>query len=76
MTDEIKIDRNMPIPAQARRSSLKYPFADLDIGESFFVPGRTGAQLSGFISWNRPKKFATRTVIENGVKGVRVWRTA
>ena len=65
----IKIDQNVPIPARENR---KYPFKQMEIGESFFVPGKISSDLSTAIY--RPKKFTFRTTIESGVKGVRVWR--
>jgi hypothetical protein len=55
--------------------SWKYPWKELNPGDSFFVPGRTIKAISA-MSCNRSKmdgrKYACRT--ENG--GVRVWRIA
>ena len=56
-----------------------YPFAMMEIGESFFVPKTPRQHFNGSNSYATRKlgrKFATRTLIENGVKGTRVWRTA
>jgi len=68
----INIQKNIPIPPEKKRNV--YPYKDMEIGESFFVPTgkiqivcnanyRTGKQLG--------KKFIARK--EN--EGVRVWRT-
>ena len=68
----IDIQKNIPIPPEKKRNV--YPYKDMEIGESFFVPTgkiqivcnanyRTGKQLG--------KKFIARK--EN--EGVRVWRT-
>ena len=65
----IKIDKNVPMP-----SAGKYPFGDMDVGDSFFVAGKTAAQMGGTMHFRKPKKFTTRTVTENGVKGIRIWR--
>ena len=75
---EIKIDKNVELsPSMTGRSKKsKYPFAELEIGDSFFVEGKTAGQFGGWRNYHRPKKFSERTVIENGVKGLRVWRIA
>ena len=68
----INIQKNIPIPPEKKRNV--YPYKNMEIGESFFVPTgkiqivcnanyRTGKQLG--------KKFIARK--EN--EGVRVWRT-
>lgn len=74
---EIKIDNNIPIPLV--RGKSKYPFAKLEIGESFFVPekstnflGAIRAKFARILS----RKFIIRSVTENGVKGIRVWRVS
>ena len=67
---EIKIETGFPVPIRTR---AKYPWAEMKVGDSFFVPVKvpsdiniTGARLNtGF-------KFVRRTV--DG--GVRVWRVA
>ena len=67
---EIKIESGIPAPTGGR---FKYPWAEMNVGDSFFVPGKnignipiTHATLkTGF-------KFVRSTV--DG--GVRVWRIA
>jgi hypothetical protein len=64
-----------------------FPFSIMEVGDSFFVPlnGKTREQvqlnINHSIRYHRKKvtfsdtyKFATRTVEEGGVKGVRCWR--
>jgi hypothetical protein len=70
--DEIKIDKNIPVPSRGARR--RYPIATMKIGDSFFVPGVEAQALSSTIANNRPKKFTRRTVVERGIRGVRVWR--
>lgn len=51
----------------------------MEIGSSFFVAGSDPTAISGSRSYQESKrgwKLVTRTVVENGVKGVRVWRVA
>lgn len=89
---QYKIDKNLPIPPRPRRKrTSKYPIADMEIGDSFFVP--TGpfkaAQDSKMKSirtrlhYLRNEKriepharFEHRVVTEDGRTGVRVWRIA
>ena len=69
---EIKIDDNVPMPTRPK----KHPLGQLEIGQSYFVAGMPSNNVTGNFVYHRPKKFTVRTVTENGVNGVRVWRTA
>ena len=72
----MKIDKGVPIPLKGARGS-KYPFAEMVVGESFFVPEKTPSQITPIGIHHAKRlgfKFTPRTVIENGIKGVRVWR--
>lgn len=72
----IKIDKDIPPPPLGRAPATRYPFADLEVGDSFFIPGATPQSISGSTSWARnkltPRKFTVRTV----EGGTRVWRVA
>lgn len=72
----IKIEKGLPVPTK-RSGPTKYPFADMTTGDSFFVAGANSSALWGSI-WSYKNRhggnFTARTVTENGVKGVRVWR--
>jgi hypothetical protein len=71
----IVIEKNVPIPTKSRGSSL--PFHQMEVGDSFFVirsaTGAKGAIKKAQEALNF--KFTYRTVTEQGVKGVRIWRT-
>lgn len=54
----------------------KYPWRQMQVGDSFFVAGRTSRCICKDASAYRPMRFRTKTVIVNGERGVRVWRTA
>lgn len=72
----IKIDKDVPLPEGAARSTT-YPFEDMEINDSFFVPGKNSDQLTNAASHWRKKNgwsFACRNTEEEGVKGARVWR--
>lgn len=71
----IKIDKGIPLPKQVRTS--KYPFADLGVGDSFFVPGVKAASLGNAAKHHAARtghSYRSRTVTEDGVLGARIWR--
>lgn len=70
------IENNVPIP-RLKQPAAKYPFRDLQVGQSFFVPDVAAREKSMRAQvYTAAKhlgvKFTTR--VENG--GVRVWRIA
>lgn len=67
-----KIEKGIPVPAH--HPSTKFPLAVMEIGDSFFVVGVTIVSLHQGFRRHRPKRFISRTVVEEGVRGVRVWR--
>lgn len=84
----IAIDKGIPVPAVNNgRSTAKWPFAQMQPGDSFFAAGcvQTNAQKKNgerIIAANNGKrcipgsKWTSRCVVENGVSGVRIWRVA
>ena len=74
-----KIDKDFPIPEMHGGRWSKWPWRDMKIGDSFFMPGKTiiKASREAWAAHHRINmKFACRTVTENGVKGVRIWRVS
>ena len=69
----IAITKGLPTP-RGRRA--KYPFRDMEIGDSFFAPGSSVIGIHGCARRHRPMKFTCRSMVENGVAGIRVWRIA
>jgi len=79
-----KVQDDHPVTAKPK---LKYPFDRMKVGDSFFAPGQVtarkgtagqGAAHSAAKAYGRAHglKFTGKTVVENGVKGVRIWRTS
>jgi len=70
------IEKAVPPPASfGRGAKPKYPFARLEVGDSFFVPGMRARALSNAAQWHTQKtgaKFQCVTV--DG--GARCWRIA
>jgi len=76
---EFAIDNDIPLSVHAQ---ARYPFRELQVGQSFFVSDpkrfvgcRRSASVMGLRLGNGVK-FVTRTITENGVKGVRIWRVS
>lgn len=69
---KIEIETGVPLPHKGRWRAL-YPWRDMIIGDSFFVPGKTPKTMTGSAAHARKQlgfKFTLRSV--DG--GVRVWR--
>lgn len=81
---EYKIEKDVPLRESRGGRRFKYPFPDLEVGDSFFVPlpagkklGRHQADMASVAILYRRKRgngwdYTTRQ--EKG--GVRIWRTA
>jgi hypothetical protein len=68
----ITIDKNIPLP----RHYMKYPFKEMDVGDSFLTKANRNAVTGASAYWGRKlnTRYINREVAENGVEGVRVWR--
>jgi len=74
---EFKIEKGVPVPLKkGRNRSSKYPFKDMEIGDSFHVVGmKRGALGSRAVFYRKEHPgwdFTVRTV--DG--GTRIWRIA
>lgn len=75
---EFVIDKGVPIPQAPRGRRPKYPFAQLEVGDSFFVAGESRKIVTNLSRLAHSHKtrhggdFVTRVV--DG--GARVWRVA
>jgi hypothetical protein len=55
-----------------------YPWTLLEIGDSFFVHDRSQNQMCSMAcnaTVRTSLKFTTRVAIENGIRGIRIFRT-
>lgn len=72
-----EISANIPMPAPAGRARRGYPWEELAVGESFFMPVGKKASTSSVTRANKllaPRVFYSRRWTEHGVDGIRVWR--
>lgn len=77
----ITIDKGVPLPTQRTHSSKIPAIYEMSTGESTFISGlskddlnRMRVRLSAH-GRRHGKAYATRTLTEDGVKGLRIWRT-
>lgn len=87
------ISNDVPLPVKKLREKragrkARYPFAELEIGQSFFVPNaclsKKARKTDDMIVFSAvparkrhpDRKFVCRATVENDVHGVRVWRVA
>lgn len=66
----IPIDKNMPIPPRAQR---KYPWGEMEIGDSFFVKGRNVKDFHAQI-YMAGRRFKRKFALRKTDEGIRVWR--
>ncbi len=66
----IKIEKNIPIPAY----NNKYPWAGMEIGDSFFVSGATMKGVGGGL-YSCGRRAGFKITVRSVDGGVRVWRT-
>ena len=74
---EFKIEQGVPMTQGRGPKALKYPWREMKVGDSVFIPDKTPASLRTSIDYAKWKMesgtdFKARTV----EGGVRVWRTA
>jgi hypothetical protein len=65
----IEIESGIPIP-EPKWSSKKYPIKEMEVGDSFFAPGRKSTTMHPNFHRYKPRKFRCRKEGD----GVRVWR--
>ena len=82
----IQIDKNIPVPAETEVSrNTRYPWLEMDIGDSFFQSPHGSEDQKACRTrmvgarTNRRREhgedYVIACVTENGIDGVRVWKT-
>ncbi len=69
------IEKNVPLPEKNIR--WKYPFDQMEVGDSFFVANKESTQMSALCKRAGKRleaRFVTAKAETNDAKGVRVWR--
>ncbi len=68
------IEKGVPIPLQANTPLRRYPWAEMEVGDSFFAPIMPGS-ISGQIR-NAQRRHGHKYTTRKVCGGVRVWRIA
>jgi len=72
------VEMSIPIPPRPRRGrGPAYPWGEMNVGASFFVPlarGKFSAHYARMKASPGNGTYEIRRVVEDGVRGVRVWR--
>lgn len=70
----IKIEKGVPLPPSRRgwSSDAKYPLAEMDVGDSIWLPLRQSSASARAIS--RGKKLGFKFTTRGEGDGTRVWR--
>lgn len=55
---------------------FKYPWLTVEVGESFFVPGRTSTSLQHDAVDHRPRRYRCKKIMTKGVIGIKVTRVS
>lgn len=69
----MKIERDIPLPPA--RNQRRYPYPQLEVGESFFVPEVSQNAIANQ-AWRWSQKLGRKFETRKRPGGVRVWRTA
>ena len=66
-----EIEKGVPLPEEKKKHN--YPYEDLQVGESFFVPD---GNMNLLCNYNRVrgKRLERKFVCRKEGKGIRVWR--
>ncbi len=73
------MQQNDKNPPRGRGRPRKYPWLELDVGDSFTVPGKDTYGMSRQYCWagkRYGRKFAAEAIIEDGRICCRITRTA
>ncbi len=75
-----EVRKGIPVPEATREGFTKpskYPFTTMEVGDMFFVPAakKSFSSLVSAYGKKTGRKFTTRTVEDNSVIGIGVWRT-
>ena len=71
----LPIDKDVPLPPDEPRREPKYPFAKMEVGDSFYAYGVTRGSLTSAAKYAGAKLGFTFICRADGEDGARCWRT-
>ena len=72
--DGIKIEKNIPMPAQKRGPPSKYRWADMEVGDSFLFPSTLSLASCRTLAWGASKRLGRKFSVMKTSDGNRCWR--
>lgn len=73
MSGLFAIEKGVPVPPRDNGRTAKYPWADMRVGDSFFVPGVKTNAMAGSKA-QAAKKHNAKYSMRSVDGGVRIWR--
>lgn len=71
---EFKIEKRVPLPSPRKHGGeSKYPFRDMEVGDSFIVKGSDGNSIRSTAS-NAGRRLGRKFTVANEEDGHRIWR--
>lgn len=67
------IEKNIPVPTTGKGRPDKYPWKNMEVGDSFLVPDSTSAMFVGRKQYAQ-RAHNARYVTRREADGLRVWR--
>ena len=75
MTD-FRIDTGIPVPRARGGHGLKYPFGQMQVGQSWLASPDTGGNALRVRAHQCGREYGMKFVVRKTKEGFRVWRTA
>jgi hypothetical protein len=72
----VRIDRNVPLPVGRNFRRTKYPFASMEVGDSFVFPASANESSARSQSNVAGRKSGRKFSVRKTEAGLRCWRIA
>jgi hypothetical protein len=86
-SEAVVVESGIPLAHNSRKHGFPYPFEGMKNGDSFFIPldgcraQTVQSRINAAVTRWRKKdpelndsRFTTRSVVENDIEGIRVWK--
>ncbi len=70
----MKIDKGVELPAQLAGAPRKYPFPDMQVGDSIFVADQNSQGKASMAARSHGAKYGVKFKCMSVEGGVRIWR--
>lgn len=71
---EIKIDTDIPLPKRLSRRPLKYPYDQMQVGNSIYVTVSFNSIYQLAMGWAKREKNKRKFIAKQEGEGSRLWR--